>query len=258
MIIESPIEKLKNLINNIKNFSFRKTSFALVATGLIFTSATLAAVKISKQPDIKWTPEKLEITLFTGTSKVSSASFISNENLENAKLELVPELAKFAFAQPAEMNEIAAGKNNSVNLFFSVPQETATGTYDGTLHLKLDKKTIPQTLKIILNIKEPTADYIPDDISYPTADKIYNDEVLGGAYINDEILVVFQNETSQERIKQIIYSINGSFLGSIPDLNMYQIRVKVNRPSEISILLQQLNSYPEIDTVSHHWLLSEN
>src|SRR3989344_647027 len=72
--------KLKNLISNKKNFSFKKAFFALIATGLIFTSATLAAVKVFKQPSIKWTPEKIEITLFTGTSKSSSASFLSNKN----------------------------------------------------------------------------------------------------------------------------------------------------------------------------------
>lgn len=247
--------KLKNLISNKKNFSFKKAFFALIATGLIFTSATLAAVKVFKQPSIKWTPEKIEITLFTGTSKSSSASFLSNENLYNSRLELVPELAKFASVEPANISKITAGQNNSVNLLFSIPQATATGTYEGTLHLKSDKKTIPQTLKIVLNVKEPTVDYIPfDEVSLPILGRIYKNQETGATYVKDEVVIRFKDSVSQTRIKEIVSKINGKIMGYISDIEVYQVLVPIASPSEIELIINELENYSEVIIASYHWI----
>jgi len=220
---------------------------AILSVSVIFISIGVVLSKDVKSPIVKWTPEKVELAVFRGTSKIQNVSFSSSQDIENIKLELVPGLAKFISVQPENMAKVTAGQNNSVGLFFAVPQETATGTYDGTLHLKLDKRTIPQTLKVILNVKEPTAEEIPEDISLPTADRIKEDAIIGQNYVKDEIIVKFKDGTSGEIIKQVVGDIGGVFIGFLKDLEIYQVQVDVIGFSELDQKISQVEQNQNVE-----------
>ncbi|MBU4421957.1 hypothetical protein KKB41_03305 [Patescibacteria group bacterium] len=88
------LEKLSFIKDAIKKVPYKKASVLVaLSAGTIFLSANVALKEI-KQPKIEWDTKKLEITVFQGTSKIEGPFFISNKDLENVKLELVPELAK--------------------------------------------------------------------------------------------------------------------------------------------------------------------
>ena len=52
---------------------------------------------------------------------------------------------------------------------------TIAGTYEGTVHLRKDKKTIPATLKVLINVETPTPTIIPPGPSIPSQDRIETD-----------------------------------------------------------------------------------
>ncbi|MBU1179533.1 hypothetical protein KJ885_01170 [Patescibacteria group bacterium] len=238
-----------------KIFNSKKKPFILVFIPFFALSLSAAGLSANiKSHNISWVPEKITQTVFTGTTKILNAQFVANEDLENVKLELVPELAKFISVQPSEISNITAGQKQLVSLLFSVPRDTELGTYEGTLHLKLDKKTIPQTLKIILNIKEPTAEDIPTDISLPSSERIYTDPATGNEFVKDEILVAFKKEVNETIIKNIVSEIGGVFMGGNKQLNLYQIKVSITNVDELNTLIQALEANPEVIFASHSWL----
>ncbi len=116
------------------------------------------------------------------------------------------------------------------------------------------RKIYPLPLRITINVKKATAQEIPvDQVSLPIPERIYEDTQTGAVYVRDEIIIGFKPGTSEQRIKEIVAGINGIFLGSIIDFNVYQIRVSVSTPSELAAIIQQLESLPEVKMATYHW-----
>jgi len=113
----------------------------------------------------------------------------------------------------------------------------------------------PKPLRIVINIKEPTAEAIPiDEVSLPILERIYEDQETGAVYVRDEVVIRFKENVSETRIKEIISSINGRVLGYISDIEIYQVLVSVTDPAELKPIIQQLENYPEIIIATHHWM----
>lgn len=206
---------------------------------------------------ITWTPPKIEEEQFPGTAKVLTAMFTSKKDLENIQLWIVPELEDFLTVVPDHFDRINKGEAKQIAIIASVPLDTSIGSYDGTIHLKAKKsnRTYPQTLKIILNIRKPSAEEIPiDEVSLAIEERIYEDPETGAVYVRDEVVIGFKESVSGARIKEIVSIINGSFLGSIPELGLYQVLVPVTEPSELEPIIQQLEDYPEIKIATYHWM----
>lgn len=118
------------------------------------------------------------------------------------------------------------------------------------------KSIYPEPLKIIINIKQPTAEEIPiDEVSLPTVEKIYENPETGAVYVRDEILIGFEQGTSEARIKEIVAGVNGVFLGSIIDLDAYQVRIlAITDPSQLEAIIQQLEALPEVRVATYSWI----
>jgi len=108
----------------------------------------------------------------------------------------------------------------------------------------------------MVKVKEPTAEEIPiDEVSLPTLERIYEDPETGAIYVRDEVIMGFEEGTSEARIKEIVAGVNGVFLGSDSDLGFYQVLVPVTHPSELDSIIQQLESHPEVRIATYHWLI---
>ncbi|MFH1657296.1 MAG: hypothetical protein ABH919_02410, partial [bacterium] len=117
------------------------------------------------------------------------------------------------------------------------------------------RKIYPLPLKISINVKKATAQDIPaNQVSLPIPERIYEDTQTGAVYVRDEIIIGFKEGTTEARIKEIVASINGTFLGSVPDLGMYQIQVQVSNSSELQVIIQRLESYPEVGIATYSWI----
>ena len=110
-------------------------------------------------------------------------------------------------------------------------------------------------LRITINVKKATAQEIPiDQVSLPIPERIYEDTQTGAVFVKDEIIIGFKPGTSETRIKEIVAGINGTFLGSVPDLGMYQIQVSIANPSQLEAIIQQLETYPEVGIATYSWV----
>lgn len=117
----------------------------------------------------------------------------------------------------------------------------------------------PKALRIMVKVKEPTAEEIPiDEVSLPTLERIYEDPETGAIYVRDEVIMGFEEGTSEAKIKEIVAEVNGVFLGSDLDLGLYQVLVPVTGPSELELIIQQLEDYPEVRIATYHGMVRLN
>lgn len=110
---------------------------------------------------------------------------------------------------------------------------------------KKDKvKTIkiiqPKPLRIVINIKEPIAEVIPEKVTLPSYDRIEEDPAVGQDYIKDEIIVKFKDGTPETTIKQIVKDIDGVFIGFFEELGIYQLQMNVADFNELDQKIHQL------------------
>ena len=116
-------------------------------------SATPSASAVaSVQPKITWSQQRIEITLSPGESASRNVTLTSNLALQNVVIESVPEIARFLNIQPNNFGNVSAGQPESVHFGFSIPEGTALGTYAGTIHVRSGNRTLPQTLKVVLEV----------------------------------------------------------------------------------------------------------
>lgn len=102
---------------------------------------------------ITWSEKTLNITIPSGGKTTRTLTFTSDQSLENVVIEPVPGIASFVSVQPASITLVPAGQPTTVTLNFSVPQATAEGLYDGTIHIRRGAATIPEVLKVGVEVK---------------------------------------------------------------------------------------------------------
>ncbi len=78
--------------------------------------------------------------------------------MQNVILEAVPEIAGFLTIQPSTFASVSANQAQPVHVSFSIPAGTTLGTYSGTVHLRVGSTTLPQTLKVVVNVWQKFAD----------------------------------------------------------------------------------------------------
>ena len=105
-------------------------------------------------PIISWPPEFIEEKISPGETSEINVVFESEQDLQNIELWLTPELRDFVTFTPKYFDSVSINAKNFVRLEISVPAEASLGIYNGTLHVRAGKRTIPQTLKITLKVVE--------------------------------------------------------------------------------------------------------
>lgn len=111
----------------------------------------------------------------------------------------------------------------------------------------------PKALKVLINIKEPSLEEIPEGFTLVSSDLIEEDSESENEFVNNEIIIGFKSEVNQETIRNIILGINGVFLGTDKDLNWYQVRVPILDPAELDLLIQELELFSEVKFATRHW-----
>lgn len=117
---------------------------------LIILTATVGvakAVKQTHQPRITWSSPAVYAGITSTTTVTKTLTFVSNQVLQGVSLEAVPEIAKFVAIQPSTFFKVPTGQPQTVRLTFSAPAGVQFGAYDGTIHVRVGSRTLPQTLK---------------------------------------------------------------------------------------------------------------
>jgi len=119
----------------------------------MLTSSVPFAVSAA-QPKITWSETNLSLQLSPGGGQVRQVTFTSDHNLQNVSIEAVPTIAGLVSIQPATITSVFADQAQTVLLFFSVPTGTNFGLYEGTIHVRSGSQTIPQTLKVSIDVSQ--------------------------------------------------------------------------------------------------------
>jgi len=126
----------------------------------LVTITFFSAMVLSNSPiaiaggKIEWTPQKIEVKLSEpAMDNQVLANFTSDISLNQITLEVVPELNPFVTVEPAVIQNVQAGVPQIVTLHFSLPPGTEPGEFDGVVHVRSGKRTLPQTLKIAVTVE---------------------------------------------------------------------------------------------------------
>lgn len=244
-------EFLKKVKGSLSLFKSKKKPllFIFIPFFAVFSLSVFTLSSNNKTP-ISWTPKKIQEEVFVGTIKVIDAQFVSKENLKNVELWITPKLKDCLIVTPNSFNTIEKNKIIQVKIIVSIPLDNSIKSCGGTIHLKSiakSEETYPQTLNVVLNVKEPTAEEIPEEITLPASDRIAEDPAIGQNYIKDEIIVKFKDGTSETAIKQAVQNIGGVFIGFLKDLEIYQIQVNVADFNELDQKITQLEQNSIVD-----------
>lgn len=104
----------------------------------------------STRPSIVWTPSDLNTILTPGQTTTADVSFTSSLPLQNITIEAVPEIAGFFTITPSTIVAASAGQPQSIHIALSAGK--TLGVFTGTIHIRNGKDTLPQTLKVTINV----------------------------------------------------------------------------------------------------------
>jgi hypothetical protein len=119
---------------------------------LATTNPSQVGAVSSTQPKITWSNNPIEVFIAPGESSSENAHFASTLGLRDVMIEPVPGIAGFLAIQPSSITNIPAGLPQQVKVSFSIPQSTPLGIYEGAIHARIGNQTLPETLKVILNV----------------------------------------------------------------------------------------------------------
>jgi hypothetical protein len=106
----------------------------------------------TKRFPVVWVPDRIEERITEEETKEIEVAFVSTVDLSNVDLRIVPELQPFIRIEPSHFNSIDAHTLNEVTISISIPENTEPNRYEGTIHIKEGRRTLPQTLKIEINV----------------------------------------------------------------------------------------------------------
>ena len=75
---------------------------------------------------------------------------------------------------------------------------------------------------------------------------VQHDEETGVNYVNNIIIIYFEDDVTEARKNEIIQSIGGKIVGSFNSINQYQVEVIARSLVELDALAEQLMGYEEI------------
>ena len=132
--------------------------FFMVITFLLAVVLSNSSLAIAAAPKIEWMPREIAVTLSEQNPTDSVlATFTSSTALDQITLEVVPGLSDFVTVEPAVIQNVQAGVPHTVVLNFSLPPGTVPGLYEGVVHVRNGRRTLPETLKIRITVAAAAA-----------------------------------------------------------------------------------------------------
>ena len=130
------------------------TRLFIFILALAMLSSSIPFAVSAAQPKVTWSENHLNLQLSPGGGEVRQVTFTSDHNLQNVTVEPVAEIAGLVSVQPNTIATVFADQAQTVSLFFSIPAGTSFGLHEGTIHLRSGNQTIPQTLKVSIDVSQ--------------------------------------------------------------------------------------------------------
>ena len=95
-----------------------------------------------------------------------------------------------------------------------------------------------------------------DSVIYtPDIESIQLDEETGITYVNNMLIVIFNNDISEDEIKRVVSSVNGKIVGQIPVIDQYQVQISTCSLAELEDICNKLNQEDCVFDASFDWLI---
>lgn len=235
-----------------------KKSISVVLVMVLTLSLILSSVVYSSSNEgnaVSWNPKVLEVTVYPGSMQSFTIDFVSSRELGDVSLNIVPEISGMLSIDFASLDSVAPEQVYEITATFDIPLSTAIGTYDGTVHLKEGTQTVPQTLKVVINVVAASSTIVPSIAVSPSSDRITTvDEIQ--KLVKDEIVVVLDFETPDPsgRIAEIASLTDGVIIGAVPATLTYQVQYNVPDLEALEEIRLLLESLPDVEAASHHFI----
>ncbi|MDT8067958.1 MAG: S8 family serine peptidase [Terriglobia bacterium] len=201
-----------------------------------------------------WSPSQISATVPSGTVQVTEATLSVSSAVTNVHISVVPELAPFVTVSPSSFSGIGAGESRTIAVFIAIPKVTKANP-KGTIHLSARDRTgrtFGRPLPVSIRVTQPSLWTIPDVLTVPSPDRVVTEPDLRGIqFVSDEVNIYFKEGTTKDIVTGVVASIGGVFLGGIPELGMYQVRVQTNSFDGISSLIGLLQLQSSVDFGTH-------
>jgi len=168
---------------------------------------------------------------------------------------VVPALRGYVSIQPRAISSVLTGDTVQITITSNAAIDAPIGLIKGTVHLRKGKKTLSKPIEINLEVREPDEQIIPESILLPSYDRIHVDTYMQQAFVKDEVLIEMRQTATLDELRSLVLSIEGQFIGSIPGLNIYQIRVPGYDELSIQQLVNLFKDSPSVRSVARHWFV---
>jgi subtilisin family serine protease len=100
---------------------------------------------------------------------------------------------------------------------------------------------------------------VGNTIAPALADQVVLDPLNNIAFVANEIVILFKQETSDNEINQIAATVNGTIVGAIPDINAIQVRIApLTSMAAFAALKSSLMQYASVRSVSPNIVISND
>jgi subtilisin family serine protease len=225
---------------------------------LLVACVGVTGTQIRAKTPITWVPAQYEISLFPGTVKSTTLTFESTQSLNNVSLFVAPAISGFiSIGNAGNVATFPAGAVASIAVRIEVPAATPVGDYEGTIHVRSGQATIPNTLKVLIHIVQPSSAAVPTELAFPSSDRIAVTE--GGVpVVQDEVVIglEFDLPNQDQLAQQIAQSTNGLIIGSSSALTIYQIRYAVADMATLERVRSALAGIQHVEFATFHFFSS--
>ena len=232
----------------------------LVFTLILASSYLIAVLMGSPAPPqdqaskITWSPKTYEAVLLSGTSQATVIKFVTASAVQDFSLFVTPELSGLLTLQSIGQGSLNAGEH-SVTAILAAPLSQLPGLLEGTVHARSGHKTIPQTLKVSIQVIKATNTAIPNEPTSPSLDRItfYDGEQR---VVKDELVVLLKLDTPDpaQAITNIAKDTAGVIIGSVPDTLTYQLQFRNRDLDDLESIRQRIETMPNVESASLSFL----
>ena len=217
---------------------------------------------------ISWNIPSLNVEALNGTVVVKSASFKVNKSITNPAFQIETlgggvsptNLASFIEIQSSKSTAITESDEVKLGVVFRVTSDIPDGEYVGALHVLDGSKAITPALSVHLKVSQGSATTIPDNVAFPTSERITSDSSTGRSYVLDEAQVTLHRGADIQQFMQLVSSEGGVILGGVPELGIYQIRFPsvISNSGHLDDYIDRLNQHPSVKAAVRAWKLDQN
>lgn len=124
-------------------------------------------------------------------------------------------------------------------LFVLLLAVVAAGVTGTLVYYKVVDVPVVSDVLNFLNIKN-TSNGQDSSLYTPEDNSVTQDSKTGIFYVNNVVLIFFEEHTTENEITRIVSSINGEIVGSLPIIDQYQVKINTHSLEEIKIICAKL------------------